>query len=287
MQPVLIDLGFDIGVFLLLLGDKSAARIAELLFRAVLRRLNITRQAQQTLTQRFDIGLDQLQNTEALLGIEQPRHVEWTLFGMQEDTLQFFSETSGDFSGELLLGLDIFLTGTGKKVLFQLRIHIHHLVFDDIAVVQALAVLIAGQRLRHTGLEGFDHAVEIDAQLARQLLHILLPRCLLEHFVHLVEQAECQIRRHFLNRQHRRRSADDVVFIIGRIRLVHLRNVRADVADIVVDREFLARLLFLAGHEVRNILRRHVHAVVIGILQQLAFSIGRRDQMAQVERRQR
>ncbi|MNB80700.1 hypothetical protein D3C75_274670 [compost metagenome] len=287
MQPVLVDFGFNIGIFLLFLGDKSAPRIAQLLLRAVLRRLNITRQPQQALAQRFDIGLDQLQNTEALLGIEQPRHIERTLLRMQEDPLQLLAEPSGNFAGQLLLSLDIFFTRTGQEALLQLGIHINNLVLNDIGVAQPLAVLIARQRFRYAGFKGFDHRIEVDAQLAGEFLDILLARSLLEHLVHFVEQAVGQIGSHLFNRQHGRRSPDNVVFIIGRICLVHLRDVGPDVADIVMDGEFLAGGFFLAGHKVRDVLRCYVHAVVVSILQKLALGIRCGDQMAQVKWRQR
>ena len=70
-----------------------------------------------------------------------------------------------------------------------------------------------------------------------------------------------------------RRCADNVVIVIGRVCLVHLCDIGTDVADIVVDRKLFAGLLFLAGHEIRDVLSGDVHAVIIGVFQQLAFRI--------------
>lgn len=174
-----------------------------------------------------------------------------------------------------------------RNVCSRLRIHIDDLHFDNIVIVQALAVLEARQRLRHARFKCLHHRVEIDAQLAGELLDLLLARRLLEHLLHLLEQTVPEIGRHLFDRQDGRRRADDVVFVIGRIRPVHLGDIRTDIADIVVNREFLAGLLLLARHEVGDVLGRHVHAVVVRVLQQLPFRVRRRDQMAQIERRQR
>ncbi|MNI96637.1 hypothetical protein D3C73_1551340 [compost metagenome] len=54
-----------------------------------------------------------------------------------------------------------------------------------------------------------------------------------------------------------------------------------------MDGEFFPGGFFLAGHKVRDVLRRNVHAIVIRVLQQLALRVGRGDQMAEIKRRQR
>ncbi|MNC06682.1 hypothetical protein D3C75_542020 [compost metagenome] len=198
---------------------------------------------------------------------------------MQEDALQLFTETSHNFARQLLFRFDIFFTGTSQEVLLQLCIHAYHLILNNIGMAQAFAVLVAWQRLRHTGFKRLDHTVEINPQLTCEFLYILLTRGLLEHFFHFIKQAESQVSRHFLNRKHSRRGTDNVVFIVSWVGLVHLRNVGADITDIVMDGEFFTRLFFFTRHKVRDVLRRYVHTVIVRILQQLTLGIRCRDQM--------
>ncbi|MNJ37408.1 hypothetical protein D3C77_322250 [compost metagenome] len=287
MQPIFMNFRFDISVFLLLLGDECALRVAQLLVGMILRRFDIARNAQQVLAQRLDVGQKHFQQAEAFFRVDQTGHIERTLLRMEEQAADLLAELLQHLAGQLLLRLDIFLSRPGQESLLQLRIHVHDLGLHHIGKAQPFAVLIAGQRLGNAGLERLDHALEVDAQLAGKRLDIFLARRMLEHFLHFAEQTVRQIRRHFFDRQHRRGGPDNVVFIVRRIHLVHLRDVRANIADIVMNRKFLARLLLFTRHKVRNVLGGDVHAVVIGVLQQLALGIRRRDQVAQIERRQR
>ncbi|MNN08707.1 hypothetical protein D3C81_1215680 [compost metagenome] len=170
--------------------------------------------------------------------------------------------------------------------MLQLGVHIYYLRFHYVDIAQPLAIFITRERLRNTGFKRFNYAIEVYTELAGKFLHFLLGRRLLEHFFHFIEQAIGQIGCHFFNRQHGRRRPDNVVLVVSRIGLVHLSDIRTDVANIVVNGEFLAGLLLFISHEVRNVLRRYVHAVIISVLQQLALRIGCRNQMAQVKRRQ-
>ncbi|MNX39207.1 hypothetical protein D3C86_695590 [compost metagenome] len=273
MQPVFIDLRFNICVLLLVFGYEGALGIAQLLVRLVSSRFNVARNPRQVLAERLDVGEEHLKQTEAFLGIDQTRDIEWTLLRMQEQPADLVRELPYNFTGQLLLRLNVFLAGPGEEILLQLGVHIDYLLLDHIVVAQAFTVLVARERLGYAGLKRLDHRIQVDAKLAGELLHVVLRWRFLEHFLHFAEQAESQISGHLLDRKDRGRGPDDVVFIVGRIQLVHLRNIRTNVADVVMDGKFLARLLLLTGHKVCNILRRDIHAVVIGILKQLAFSI--------------
>ncbi len=286
-QPVFGHFGFDVRVLFLLFGNEGTLRVAQTFVRLLFGRFDIARNPQQRLAQIFDVGLDHLEQREAFFRIDQTRHVERTLLRTQEAAADLLGETLHHLARKLLLHLDIFFARPRQECLLQFDVHADALHLDHVRVAEALAVLVTRNRFRHPGLERLQHRIRIEHQLLRETFDFFLIRRVLEHFLHLLEQAVREVGGHLLDRQHRGRSAYDVVIVVRRIRLRHLRDIRADVADIVVDREFFAGSFFFARHKVGDILRRHVHAVIVRVLQKFAFGVGRGDQMAQVKRRQR
>ncbi|MNP12218.1 hypothetical protein D3C76_1044430 [compost metagenome] len=134
MEPIFIDFGFDISVLLLLFGHKRAFGVSQLLFTLILCSLNIARNTYQILTQCLNIGEQHLKQAEAFFRMNQTGNIERPLLRMQKLAADLIAELPHQFTRELLLRFNIFLSGTSQESLLQLCIHVHDLRFHHIHI---------------------------------------------------------------------------------------------------------------------------------------------------------